>query len=164
MKTLPTQERLKELFTYNNDGSLNWKIKPCRRMVSKEQAGHKNQRGYLQIKIDYVQYQQHRVIWKLHYGTEPALIDHINGNKADNRIENLRSVTDKQNQQNKRCKGYVDKSSEGRKKPYAAQIKVDGKQITLGHFACPLMAHLEYQKAHVKYFKEYSPYYASKKQ
>jgi hypothetical protein len=43
---------------------------------------------------------QHRVIWKMEHGTDPEIIDHINGNPRDNRLENLRSVSHRVNIQN----------------------------------------------------------------
>ena len=39
----------------------------------------------------------HRLVWKMHHGEDPYALDHINNDKADNRIENLRSVTDSEN-------------------------------------------------------------------
>lgn len=160
-KPLPTLERLKELLEYNPDGSLTWKQKRSRKMTAKAQAGCINARKYFTMKIDYTQYLVHRIIWKIHYGTEPEYIDHINGNPSDNRIENLRAATCSQNNANRKSKGYRDKSCEGRSKPYQAFLKVDGKNIHLGYFHCPLMAHLEYQKAHIKQYKEFSPYYVA---
>lgn len=58
--------------------------------------------GYLGCLVFKVPIPAHRIAWALHYGEWPAVIDHINGNRADNRIVNLRSVTKAINAKNRR--------------------------------------------------------------
>jgi len=64
-----------------------------------------NAHGYLCGTINKVRLLKHRVIFAMHEGRWPSQIDHINRNKSDNRFENLREVTQKENNQNigKRC-------------------------------------------------------------
>jgi hypothetical protein len=70
-------------------------------------------------------------------------IDHINGNKLDNRIENLREVTNQQNQFNKRkVKGYYKKNNK-----FSSEIKLNGKKIKLGCFETKEEAHQAYLNA-----------------
>ena len=83
-------------------------------------------------------------------------VDHINRNQLDNRKENLRLATYKQQARNKVHKGYYyDKNRRG----YIAKIKVDDKRIYLGIYDKPDEAGEVYRTAHVKYFGEFSPYY-----
>lgn len=91
------------------------------------------------------------------------VIDHINGNKLDNRRENLRFCTQMQNSWNARHKrGRVPftgvhisdpyaKQGWFLKKRYAAKIKIDGKDIWLGRYETPELAHLAYRDACIKY-------------
>lgn len=86
-------------------------------------------------------YRAHRVIWLMHYGAWPEhQIDHINGDRSDNRIANLRSVTNVINHRNTKIhtrnrsgvSGVSLKASTGR---WMARIKVLGKETHLGYFA-----------------------------
>lgn len=85
----------------------------------------------------------HRVVWFLHTGEWPEQVDHINGNRRDNRIENLREVTNQQNAFNRRSvKGYTlyrDK--------YMAYITVDYKFKFLGYYGTPEAARGAYLAA-----------------
>jgi hypothetical protein len=95
-----TQERLKELMTYDESTGIFTRIKSIQR------AGYRvsdklNVDGYLALCIDYKLYLQHRVAWLYVYGQFPeGHLDHINRIKTDNRIINLRKVTDFENRQN----------------------------------------------------------------
>jgi hypothetical protein len=85
---------------------------------------------YLSIEIENKMYQFHRIIYKA-FNPEwdlqsPLQIDHINRDKKDNRIENLRLVTHQQNQFNTNAKGY----SRHPKIGFGGHIQVNGKQIS----------------------------------
>lgn len=86
---------------------------------------------------------------------EGYYIDHINRNKLDNRIENLRFVTPQQNMFNKLCKGYSFDKSHNK---YIAHIRLNGKTKHLGRFEKLDDARRAYQSAHVKFFGEFSPF------
>lgn len=62
-----------------------------------EIAGSPNNRGYINISINHKLYSAHRLAWLYTYGEWPTSIDHINNNKLDNRLCNLRQVTHQQN-------------------------------------------------------------------
>ena len=81
----------------------------------------------------------HRVAWIIYYGVIPDNIDHINGIRTDNRICNLRSVTQAENAKNmrksKRNKsGHVGVRFEQRRQKWIADIRVDRELIFLGRF------------------------------
>lgn len=100
-KELPTQEYLNSIFEYKDDGKLYWKIKTNNRIRIGSIAGTLNKNGYLLVQINKIMYYAHRLIWKMFYGTDPKeQIDHINHDRIDNRIENLREVSAKSNGKN----------------------------------------------------------------
>ena len=105
-KELPSVAYLKECFDYNPEsGELVWRVRPLHHFPIKKvailtnarQAGkqvvYKATNGYTRVSIGSIRYAAHRVIWKMYTGEEPiGQIDHINGVRTDNRIENLRVV------------------------------------------------------------------------
>lgn len=118
-------------------------------------AGHCDSYGYHQIKINSVYYLAHRMAWLFIHGEWPEKeMDHINGNRADNRLVNLRLCSRMQNMANSGRKstnksGYKGVYLKARhtKKRWASQIRAGGKQITLGYFDTPEAAHAAYVKA-----------------
>lgn len=98
--SLMTTEEAKNLFDYK-DGCLFWRRSGSGRKINKP-IGCKNKYGYLQCKVKNQQWKVHRLIWIWHGNKliKGMQIDHVNRNKEDNRIENLRQVTPKQNRQN----------------------------------------------------------------
>jgi hypothetical protein len=97
-----TKDLISEYFDYK-DGALYWKKVAHQNqngLIGKE-AGFKHSTGYRHITWFGKQHKAHRLIFLLVHGYMPKEIDHINGNRADNSIENLREVTRSQNQCNK---------------------------------------------------------------
>ncbi|WP_144585499.1 HNH endonuclease [Bacillus cereus] len=95
----------------------------------------------------------HRFIMKARDGD---IIDHVSGDTCDNRKDNLRFVTHKQNCANKESKGYYFNKPTGK---WLAQIQIDGKRKSLGRYTTPEEAQQVYRKAHAEAFGEFSPYY-----
>lgn len=110
-------------------------------------------KGYLVIKIGGFVVKAHRLAWLMTYGTLPdGVIDHINGNKLDNRICNLRDVSKRVNalnthgprRDNTRSGLQGVSKISGRSKRWAARISEAGKRVHIGSFATPEEAHSAY--------------------
>jgi hypothetical protein len=130
-----TAERLHEMFEYR-DGVLYRKISlGCTKAW--DVAGFVNDRGYTAINIGKQCIGAHRLIWMMHHGFMPKLIDHIDGNRSNNRIENLREADRNENSHNKSihrnntsgCKGVTWHKKSGK---WLAQIVCRGKHHYLG--------------------------------
>lgn len=148
-----TQEQLKQLVHYDPEcGQFSWIVSPCRKVKAGDKAGGINASGYHATKIKYKTYATHRLAWLYVHGVWPHLdIDHINGVKTDNRIENLRLANDSQNKQNtKKCNknnktGFLGVNFANNS--YKAFIMINRKQIYLGSFDAPEKAHEVYLAA-----------------
>lgn len=147
---LPSQ--LRELLRYNpKTGHLFWKGSPARCVKAGSLAGNiQRSNGYRYICVGGRSIRAHRIAWAIFYGAWPAdTIDHINGIRDDNRIENLRNVTRTENAQNER-KARVSNKSTGLLGAYRvgnkfrAIIHVDGKPKDLGRFDSAEDAHTAY--------------------
>lgn len=136
-----TQEEVKKLFTYS-DGKLLWNSHRGSKKCKGESAGYNN-KGYLVVRVrEYGRsFMVHRLIWVYHNGDiqKGLEIDHINGIKNDNRIENLRLATRQQNNQN--CKvSVISKSGikgvhyDRHKRKWVVQVAINGKQTYLGSY------------------------------
>lgn len=105
-KPLPPLERLEEVFHADKDGRLYWKCKPNPDVnVSRTKIGDQITRicnGYFVVGLDGDVYRVHRIVWALLYKQDPKdfQVDHINGDKTDNRPHNLRLCNNAQNQLN----------------------------------------------------------------
>ena len=134
-------------------GVMVWIAPRCKRFIGQE-AGYVNKQGYLSIKIQEHLIQGHRVAWLLHHGEWPKYdIDHINGIRTDNRIENLRDVPRRVNRENLRrpmpknkC-GFLGVTKNIHSRRWAAKITVSGEVISLGSFDTPELAHAAYLEA-----------------
>lgn len=87
---------LSEIFDY--DGlNLRWRYSKGPRAQKGTIAGSKTNCGYISVRLNKKPYQAHKLIYFMIYGEWPEFIDHINGDRTDNRIENLRPATRTQN-------------------------------------------------------------------
>lgn len=101
MTNLFTKKELQEVLSYEPDTGVFMWSKKRRGIKTGLQLGTDNGFGYLRITVFGKSYYSHRLAWFYVHGVWPNQIDHINGNKSDNRIVNLRSVNIQQNAQNK---------------------------------------------------------------
>lgn len=146
-----TQSRLKELLDYDPlTGVFTYKTLRGR-MTAGSRAGSPNAYGYYGIKIDKKLYLSHVLAWLHVHGVFPlGHIDHIDHDRANNSIENLRDVTRMGNLQNQikshsdNKTGFLGVSLKKRSGKYLAQIQVAKKVIFIGHFDTPEEAHFAY--------------------
>lgn len=138
---------LKMMFDYNaSTGVLRWKVKPPHsRTEVGDIAGQILRNGYRTVGVFGKRYKASRLCWFLHCGKWPRKeIDHINGVRADDRIENLREATRSQNQANasyehSNTSGYrgVSRTSQGK---WIAYISINGRNKCLGTYEKPEIA------------------------
>jgi hypothetical protein len=132
-----SQDLLHELFEYR-DGMLFWKIARPHVVVG-QKAGHISDRGYQRVVINNKMYKAHRIIFLMHKGYLPIEIDHIDGDKLNNKIENLRPATRSQNLLNKKkpssnTSGVKGVSWCAERNKWEVQMYVDGKKKYVGRF------------------------------
>lgn len=119
-------------------GEFIWIYRDKHKSKLGKQASIVRSHGYLNICIDSVYYYTHRLAWMYVYGEFPKVIDHINGIKTDNRIENLRSVDQKTNVENvvkprkHNQSGVLGAYKKSNK--FQSRIRINGKNIYLGVF------------------------------
>lgn len=149
-----TAERLRELTTYHPDtGYFVWRKKEASKQIVGARVGNKTGHGYIEARIDGNRVYLHRMAWLYMTGTIPSCqIDHINGDRADNRFCNLREANNGQNQQNARLKktnksGYRGVYWNTSNKAWVACICIDRTSKYLGSFADPKEAHEAWIKA-----------------
>lgn len=151
-----------ELLSYDPvTGVLLWKVGHGNMTKPGDVAGTMNDRGYLVVSFKGKGYRAHRLAWVLHHGEFPIdQIDHINGNRADNSIGNLRIASSSQNSVNRVIRkqsglprGVYHSRPRGR---YRAVIRVDGVSRHLGMFATVNAAQAAYQAAAGVAFGEFA--------
>lgn len=118
--------------------------------------------GYKVVRVGNTLYYSHRLAWILYYGEWPVgCIDHIDGDKLNNSLSNLRQATSQENMRNlkKRCNTssiYKGVTWCKRKKKWKAQIRFDDKNLHLGYFLEEEGAAKHYNEVVYKFHKEFS--------
>ena len=150
MRTVTNQLTLakaQETFFFDEtDGELYWKIRPSRRVWWGDKAGCMNPIGYKVIWFEGKQYKTHNLVWNWHYGEVPEgkEVDHSDRDRSNNRIENLRLATPKQQLANQGALGIRQQKKTNK---WEAQHALGGRLKYLGTFATALQARLAYEKA-----------------
>lgn len=166
-------ERLRECFDLDaKTGVLTWRIRPREHFKSVRGCNQRNARfagkvagsphndGRLRVRLTFPGYNRlllvHRIIFALVHDRWPLDgVDHVHGLEAGNGIDNLREATKSQNQQNQSARrnnisgllGATPCPNNAKGRPWRAQIKINGRNRTLGYFATPEGAHARYLEA-----------------
>lgn len=136
-----TQKILKELVNYNPDtGAFKWMQAAMLISGRSKGPGRIDTHGYLQISVNGKRHLAHRLAWLYVYGEWPNQIDHINGDRLDNRIPNLRDVNSLENAKNQKKyknnkSGVIGVGWNKRACKWRARITVDGYTKELGSFS-----------------------------
>lgn len=147
----------KEYFYYK-EGNLFWSKDIGYKIKRGKEAGCINTKGYKLVGLNRKTYKVHRIIYEMFNGEIPAgkQVDHIDRNKNNNKIENLRIVTD---QQNKFNRGINKNNTSGHRgvhwnvksQKWQSRIQVGGRCIHLGYFKNNLEAIQAYREAELRY-------------
>jgi hypothetical protein len=144
---------LRDTFEYSEDH------KGLLRKETRTKVGYTMPIGYRMVGFRSKPYYEHRLVWAIFHGEFPDKpLDHINRDKTDNRISNLRKVSASQNMFNTQrglskysgVRGVTWNSRDGKWKP---QIRVYNQQINLGSFDCLELAGFVYQLAKERYHR-----------
>lgn len=148
-----TADRLRELVHYCPETGIFTHLQNRGRVKAGAIVGS-NSRGYIVICVDRVLYGAHRLAWLYVHGHLPSGdVDHIDGNKSNNQISNLRDVDRSTNLQNQKRASNRNKStgllgvSKRGNGTFRSYIQIDGKYVSLGTFKCAKEAHEAYLAA-----------------
>ena len=157
-----TQEYLKSILNYDAEtGIFTWKVNKSNRSKVGNIAGSKFN-GYVNIEINNKSYKSHRLAWLYVYGKFPEnLIDHINANRSDNKISNLRKATYQKNSENYKTpktntSGVKNVSWYKNLNKWVVSISVKSKKKTIGYFEDLELAELVAIEARNKYRMEFA--------
>jgi hypothetical protein len=156
-----SQDELKTLLEYCPETGIFYrKVKTTNSINAGDVAGCINSIGYRTISLNNRSYLAHRLVWLYAFGYFPKFIDHINGDRGDNRLANLREASRSENNRNcgmrsNNSSGYKGVSFVSRCNKWRAFINIDNKQIHLGYFNSAVLANEAYKSASLKYFGDF---------
>ena len=164
-KLIKHYEFLRDSLNYNpSTGIFNWNIKRKGTKGIGSEAGYIGLNGYRQIgvRVDgkFTLIASHRLAWFITYGELPNIIDHINRDKTDNSISNLRNCNSRQNANNRvlprnNKSGYKGVSWSSSCNKWHSSLGYKRKTIHLGHFDCPKEASEAYESKAKELFGEF---------
>lgn len=143
-RPLPSLEKLQEAFRYDPESGAIYALTSATSRVTGERCD-RVRNSYRQVYLAPKLLRAHRVAWKLHCGVDPiGYIDHINGDKTDNRICNLRESSHAENCSNRPLRkdnstGHIGVTRRSEHK-WRAYVTKNGKRIWLGDFNSPELA------------------------
>lgn len=159
--TLPSQKRLRELFNYDPEtGIVTRRMAVSVKCRAGDVVGHREARGYVHTTVDWRPIRLHQLIWIYVHGRIDGEIDHVNGDKSDNRLSNLRPANRSQNMSNKPLdrrnkSGFKGVHWSKKDRCWVAQIQVNRKTIHLGSFGEARAAAAVYAEAAKQHFGEF---------
>ena len=165
--TRPSAEKVREFLEYQPlTGKFILKKKTGFKGVVGREVGSLKPNGYVAIQFDGYRTFAHRLAWVWMTGAWPTEIDHKNGNRSDNRWDNLRECTRQQNNGNRHVqrkykyhdlpRGVIRCRNRGGSISYHGRIIVNEKQIHLGSYSTPEEAHAAYSQAAKEHFGEFA--------
>lgn len=140
-------ELLREYFELSKGSptGLVWRVSPHPRIPAGSYALiNKDKDGYFRGLLKRKAWRAHRVVFYLHNGYLPQVVDHIDGDVSNNTPANLRSATTQMNNHNQVCSGFTRNKITGR---YQAKIMIGGKRVYLGYYDTPEEARAAYLRA-----------------
>ena len=167
-KNIITIDEIQQLLDYNPDtGIFAWRVTRNNRTAKENKIAGSTYSGYVRIQINGRHYRAHRIAWLLTYGHWPNnQIDHIDGDRSNNRISNLREATNSQNSQNRKLSiantsGYKGVYWHAQTSKWQARIMINGRGKHLGLFDSAKEAHAAYCIAADRLYGEFANYGAS---
>lgn len=173
-RPFPTPQRLRQLLRYEAEtGKLFWLPRPREMFASQRSCSTWNARfagrealtaasnGYRVGHIDFKLCMAHRVIWALVHGYWPDQVDHVSGNRGDNRFANLREATKSENVSNTPLRadntsGFKGVTFQKSNQKWNARITKNGVCHNLGYFETAEAAHAAYRTAAPKHHGEFA--------
>ena len=151
-----SQERLKELYDYR-DGAFFWKTTGEEHKPTPITNHHR----YRRLVVDKKAYAFHRLVFMYHHGYVPKIVDHIDNDRTNNRIENLRETTQQLNCLNRvthknNKSGCKNVHWEKRVNKWCVLISVDRKRKVIGYFEDFEFAELVADEARQKFHGTYA--------
>ena len=160
---LPSIEELKKLFLYDGQTGDLYRKAGGFGVRQGDKVGSKRPDGYVRVKVQGKLYLAHRIIWAMHNNSDPVNleIDHIDGNRRNNKIENLRTAKHGQNQANSPAyknnkTGFRGVHWHKQHEKYCATVNLNKKRIHVGLFACPKEAAMAYDMKAKEMFGEFA--------
>ena len=145
---------------YKEDGLLVWNRTKGRAICGKP-VGNKSKYGYIETKVQNKRLKVHHIVWYLHKGYFPVRLDHINRDRTDNRIENLRECTAQENNRNrsndsvkrKLPRNVYTSKSVGK---YRVLLSMGGKSLCFGTFSNVADADIVAKQARELYYGDFA--------
>lgn len=155
-----TPARLRELLRYDQYTGEFVRLVDRQRYRAGTIAGSFDARGYLCIGLDGKTYKSHRLAWLYMTGAWPEQeIDHIDGDRSNNRFDNLRPATHEQNARNQKLRADNIARLKGVRlngATWQARIRIAGRTVSIGEFDSPEMAHGAYVAKAQEIFGEFA--------